>query len=153
MEPLHIERGNALLREANVIVQVRTGVMTVIALEAMLAATHRFRVDVPGKRGALLVIGPRAEMVAPILRKRQVQGLQGLMRDPLASVCIVIEGSSPTAALYRSLARADQLMASNGMVCETVELGARWLADAVGDVDVAMIEDLATQARAAANRT
>lgn len=153
VEPLHIERGNALLREANVIVQVRTGTMTIIALEAMLSATRRFRAEVPGKRGALVVIGPRAEMLAPMLRKRQVQGLQDLVRDPLASVCIVIEGSSPTAALYRSLARADQLMASNGMVCETVELGARWLADAVGDVDVALIEELATQARAAANRT
>ena len=95
VEPLHIERGNALLREANVIVQVRTGVMTVIALEAMLAATRRFRVDVPGKRGALLVIGPRAEMVAPILRKRQVQGLQGLMSDPLASMCDEVGRSSP----------------------------------------------------------
>ncbi len=153
VEALHIERGNALLRLANVAVQVRTGTMTIIALEAMLAATRRFRADVPGKRGALIVIGERAEMVAPMLRKRQVQGLQDLVRDPLVSVCIVIEGSSPTAELYRTLARADQRKASNGTVCETVALGARWLAEAVGDVDAALIEDLATQARAAANRT
>ena len=50
-------------------------------------------------------------------------------------------------------AHRSETVAANGMVCETVELGARWLAEAVGDVDVAVIEDLATQARAAANRT
>jgi len=150
IEPLYIERGHALLRVLNVIVQVRTGPMTTIGLEAILAATLRFRAEVSGKRGALLSIGDRAEMVSPILRKRQAQGLQDLLQDPLASVCIVIDKANPAAALYRALARSDQRMASNSMVCESVEEGIRWLAAAVGDIDVALIVEAEKQARAAA---
>jgi multisubunit Na+/H+ antiporter MnhC subunit len=146
-ETLYAERGNALLRSANVFVQVRTGAMTLIALEAMMGVIRRLRVGLTGKRGALLVLGERAEMVSPMLRKRQIQWLQEMIADPLMTTAFVVEGATPGAELYRTLARADQKLASNGAVFSTVEEGAHWLAAAVGVEPEAL---LATAQRARA---
>ena len=149
-ETLYAERGNALLRVANVIVQVRTGAMTLVAMEAMMGTIKRLRGELVGKRGALLVLGERAEMVTPILRKRQMRHLAELVGDSLTTTAFVIEGATPGAELYRTLARADQHLASNGAVFSSVDEGARWLADAV-EVELSPIVQAAQAARALAN--
>ena len=151
-ETLHIDRGNALIRASNVLVQVRTGGMTVMALEAMLEAARRMHQQVGGRGGALVVLSERAEMLPPMLRKRQQQGLKALIQDPAVSVCIVIEGSSAGAKLFRTLAQADGKMARNGAVHADVHAGAQWLAESIGNVDAAFIEEAAAHARALANK-
>lgn len=150
IETLYAERGNALVRASNTIVQVRTGAMTLVAMEAMMGAIKRLRGELVGKRGALLVLGERAEMVTPILRKRQMRHLAELVGDPLTTTAFVIEGATPGAELYRTLARADQHLASNGAVFSSVDEGARWLADAV-EVELPPIVQAAQTARALAN--
>lgn len=105
VEIIASDADNTIAWMANVFVQVRTGRMTVDAVQRLESTARLLRVRTTGPVGAIAVLESSAEVVSNEVRDAQREAVIRLMQDPRTFMTAVIAGAGVKATLLRSVTR------------------------------------------------
>lgn len=136
--------GGRFVRWRDVFVQVRWGTLTVVALERMLDVFRSASLTRPGKRFAIFVIEPDANVPTAEVRARQKEVLAELGAAGRLFGIVVIEGQG----LLAHLGRANMAtMSPETLVVGDVGEASRILARERGTDDAEELAKVVTSAR------
>jgi hypothetical protein len=100
------EGPNFVASYKNVVLQVRTGAMTVPALEHMVSILRLVRAKLRGKEGALIaVLEESAELSSGSVRARQQELIRELLEHERSWVATIVDHGTAKGALLRTFMR------------------------------------------------
>lgn len=153
IEIVTTDADNTVGWSANVCVQVRTGKMTLDALQHLESTTRLMRLRTPGLVGAFAVLEEGAEIMSNEIREKQREVVSGLLADPRSYAVAYIAGSGTKATLLRSITR---LLAPKGPRihnASNISEGASWLAGVLGTHTPEEITRIVARVRAVARES
>ncbi|MCB9631542.1 MAG: hypothetical protein H6721_05295 [Sandaracinus sp.] len=100
---VHRDESNVVVRDANVLVQLRWGALTDETIAAMLDALDAMRAEGAGRVGVLVVLEPGAPPPPATMRERQRQLIPELASRPWLYAAVAIPGEGVSASLLRGL--------------------------------------------------
>ncbi|MCB9604195.1 MAG: hypothetical protein H6721_30095 [Sandaracinus sp.] len=100
---VHRDESNVVVRDANVLVQLRWGALTAETIAAMLDALDAMRSEGAERVGVLVVLEPGAPPPPPTMRERQRQLIPELASRPWLHAAIAIPGEGVSTSLLRGL--------------------------------------------------
>lgn len=137
VEDIHLSRENAaIFLNGHYFLQIRTGAMTVPALNAFLEHITQKVAALPDQRLASLhIVDGQAPLPDADVRDRQRGFMREIMRNPNLSVATVIEGEGVQATASRAVIRLLVLGNTRMRHDIRVEDAAAWVARQVGAND------------------
>lgn len=150
LEILVSDADNTVGWSGNLCVQVRTGKMTLAALQHLESATRLIRLRTPGLVGAFAVLEEGAEIMSNDIREKQKEVVTNLLADPRSYACAYIAGSGTKATLLRSITRLITPKGPRIHNASTIEEGTAWLAGVLGTHTPSEIARIVAQVRAIA---
>lgn len=149
LEILVKNEGNLLARYGNIVLQIRSGAMTLEMLQKMESAALLARAASAGPVGAIAIIEESASLASSDIRARQAQVVKRLLSDTRTHFVTVIVGESVAtraiSAVMRLLLIGTPRLKSVGTIDEAVD----WLAPRVGTVTPSELRLVISEARAA----
>jgi hypothetical protein len=128
---IYRDEGNYVVVWENVLIHVRTGDLTLAALDAIEPAVHLARAQMKPPYGALGVQEPSAEMPSPDVRKRQRALFEGMLTAKGTFVVLVVLGDGVGAIARRTVFRTLLFRRKEVAVFDDVASAASWLAERV----------------------
>lgn len=143
--------GNLQARFGNVLLQIRTGKLTLEMLDAIERGARLTRASsTRGKVGAIVIVDEGAELGDAAARKRQRELLREMLADKRSYVAVVVYGDGIRAPLIRTVTR----MLTRGIDrlhwSDTPEDAIRWLCRELGNIDPGDLGKAVEEARALA---
>ncbi len=148
IEVLVRDSGNLLARYRNVVLQVRTGEMTLPMLQRIESAALLARAATSGNVGAVAIIEEGAVLASADIRAEQAAVVRRLLRDPRTHFVTVVVGQSVGTRAINTVMRLLLLgvprLRSMGRIDEAIE----WLAPKLGNVTPSELRRVIEDARA-----
>lgn len=153
VEIISTDCDNTVAWMGNVFVQVRTGRISVEAVNRMQSVARLLRVRTTGPVGAIAVLESGAEVVTSAIREKQREAVMGMMADPRTYMTAVIAGTGVKAALLRSVTRFVAPRMPRLHTARDIPDATAWLASSLGDRSAAELCELIAHVRAVARET
>ncbi len=127
--------GNLVARFRNVLIQVRTGTMTMRMIDDIERSGRLMRAAAPrGNVGAIVIVEETAEVPDAGVRKRQRNVLRDMTTHSQTFLAGAICGGSVKTSLLRTVTRAVTRGMERIYSARTPEAAVEWMADKLGNV-------------------
>jgi hypothetical protein len=147
---IYRDEGNYLVVWDRVVIQVRTGALTLAALDVIEPAVHLARARLKLPVGALGILEPTAELPPPEVRKRQRAFFEAMLDTKGTFGALVVLGDGVEAFARRAVFRTLRFGRPGMRVFDDIATGAAWLGERIG-IEASALEEVAAAARKVAS--
>lgn len=124
--------GHLIARFQNVLIQVRSAMMTEHVLDRIESVARLLRVATPGLVGAVVIVEEGADLAPGPLRARQTAVVRELLADRRTYFVAVVVGESVVTRAVRTFMRLALMGVPRLSTAATPEAGVGWLCDQLG---------------------